>query len=145
MLCHFAQWHRIYVRHIHGEIDDGHHDDAQHHRARHITARLFDFSSDPGDVHPPVICPENRNQSDAQSGDQLVHAQAHGDPGILSMPPEISPAALADSQAKNHERAHRDKLRPGRDILQDSALPQADDIHPGLVVAQTGNAIEQGF
>ena len=50
---------------------------------------------------------------------------------MLSMPSEICPAALADRQTKNHERAHRDKLRPGCYILQGSALPQAHDVHPG--------------
>ena len=44
---------------------------------------------------------------------------------------EVRPVAFADGESQNDEDGHRDELRPGRNVLQQCAPAQADDIDLG--------------
>ena len=131
MLGNFRERHRKHVSHVHREVHDCHHEDAEHHGPGYVAAWVLHLARHPGDVHPPVIRKEDRDEPDSQSGDQLARAHAHRDAGIPSVLREVRPTPLADQETQEHERSHGNEFGPSREILQDGTAAQSDHVDPG--------------
>ena len=64
VLGDFRQGQRVYISHVHRDVDHAHREHAQNHRQGHTAPRLSDLARHPRDVYPPVVGPEDGNQSD---------------------------------------------------------------------------------
>jgi hypothetical protein len=99
------------VSQVHCNVDGAHRKNAEHHGEWNVPSRIFNFPRYPRDVNPTVIGPEDRDQSNAQCGNQLSRTEPHGQ--SCSMGLEVGPMTLADEESQDDETGHCAEFCPG--------------------------------